>query len=430
MANRDSPRNRDRPRRRAGTIGRVPQLARRLIGAGRSSAGLLALGTSLGNLLGYVLTVAGARRLGPHEFGAFSALLALIIVGNVAALAVQATTARAAATGRPVAPAVRSGLIMAAVLGIALTALSPVAESVLQLPSPVPAAAAAVAIVALTATAPSLGIVQGRERFALLAALVTIQAALRVGGGLIGMAVEPTATGALLGIAAGFVAAGVVAWLVARPAGSSLASLRGGFAVRSTLSSGAMLLGFVVLTNIDVILARHVLSPEASGLYAAGSIFTKIAFWLPQFVPMLAFPALADPARRRTAVSLGVAAVAACGGVLTVLCWLLAGVAVDVVAGPSYGDVVPWVAGFAGLGALYALAHLLVYAHLARRDRWTTGVLWAVLAGYVLAVELWATTLAGVLVPGLVAAALIVLWGLARERLGAAAGQVVSGRSG
>jgi O-antigen/teichoic acid export membrane protein len=398
----------------------VPQLARRLIRTGRSSAGLLALGTSVGNVLGYVLTVAGARRLGPHEFGAFSALLALIIVGNVAALAVQATTARAAATGRPVAPTVRSGLVLAVVIGVALTALSPAAESVLQLPSALPAIAAAVAIAALTATAPSLGIVQGREQFRPLAALLTIQATLRVGGGLVGMALEPTATSALAGIALGFVAAGVVAWLVARPAGAALVSLRGGFAVRATLSSGAMLLGFVVLTNIDVILARHVLSPEASGLYAAGSIFTKIAFWLPQFVPMIAFPALADPARRRNAVALGLAAVAGCGAVLTAGSWLLADLAVDLVAGPSYGDVVPWVAGFAGLGALYALAHLLVYAHLAHRDRWTTGVLWTVLAAYVLAVELWATTLAGVLVPGLVAAGLIVLWGLGRERLGAA----------
>ncbi|SED82484.1 lipopolysaccharide biosynthesis protein [Jiangella alba] len=389
------------------------QLARRLLGAGRGSAGLLALGTSAANLLGYALTVAGARRLGPHEFGAFSALLALIIVGNVAALAVQATTARAAATGRPVAPAVRSGLVLAVVIGVGLAALSPLAESALQLPSPAPAVAAAVAIAALTATAPPLGIIQGRERFGLLAALVLVQATLRVGGGLVGMALEPTATSALIGIALGFAAAGVVAWLVARPS-----SLRGGFAVRATLSSGAMLLGFVVLTNIDVILARHVLPPEVSGLYAAGSIFTKIAFWLPQFVPMLAFPALSDPARRRTAVTLGVAAVAVSGAALTLLCWLLAGPAVDLMAGMSYHDVVPWVPGFAGLGALYALAHLLVYAHLAQRDRWTTGVLWVVLAGYVVAVEVWATTLAGVLVPGLVAAALIVLWGLARERRG------------
>ncbi|WP_026875699.1 oligosaccharide flippase family protein [Jiangella gansuensis] len=392
----------------------MPQLARRLLGAGlRSSAGTLAAGTSLANALGYILTVVAARRLGPDEFGAFSALLALVVVGNVAALAVQATTARGVATGRAVAPVVRSGLVMAVALGAALCLLSPVTKAALRLDSVVPAIAAAVAIAALAATAPSFGVVQGRERFRLLGALVTIQAALRVGGGLAGMALHPSAAAALIGTAVGFVLAGAVAWTAARP---PLVSPDGGFAVRATLSSGAMLLGFVVLTNIDVVLARHVLPAEASGLYAAGSIFTKIAFWLPQFVPTLAFPALADPERRRGAVALGVASVAGCGALLTALSWLFADPGVHLVAGPDYGDVVAWVPGFAGLGALYALAHLLVYAHLARGDRWTTAVLWTVLAGYTLTVEVWATDLAGVLVPGLVAAGLVVLWSLVRER--------------
>lgn len=393
----------------------MAQLAKRVPGAGlRSSAGLLAAGTSLANALGYVLTVVAARRLGPEEFGAFGAVLALIIVGNVAALAVQATTARTVAAGRAPAPAVRSGLLAAVLLGVALSLLSPVARSAFQLSSAAPMVAAAVAIAALTATAPSLGAVQGRERFRLLAVLVTAQAALRVGGGLAGMAVSPSATSALTGIAVGLLAAGALAWALARPP----VSHPGGLAVRATISSAAMLLGFVVLTNIDVVLARHVLPADVSGLYAAGSIFTKIAFWLPQFVPMLAFPALSDPARRRNAVTLGVLTVAVSGAILTGLSWAFSATAVRLVAGSEYSDLTGWVAGFSGLGALYALAHLLVYAHLARRDRWTAAVLWTVLVGYVAVVETTATDLAGVLLPGLVAAGTVVSWGLLRERLG------------
>lgn len=390
----------------------MPHVAPRVRTAGlQSSAGLLAAGTSVANALGYVLTVVGARRLGPDEFGAFGALLALIIVGNVAALAAQATTARTVATGRPAAPAIRSGLVVAAVTTLALCLASPVVSSVLQLSSPVPAIAAAVAIGAFAAAAPPLGVVQGRERFALLAALVTIQATMRVGAGLVGMAVSPTATGAMIGVAAGLVLATGVAWAATRP---TVAGPHG-YAVRATLASAAMLLGFVVLTNVDVMLARHVLSTDASGLYAAGSIFTKIAFWLPQFVPMLAFPALADPARRRGAVTMGVLTVAGCGAVLTAGTWALSGTAVRIVAGADYLDLAAQVPGFTALGALYALAHLLVYAHLARGDRWTIAVLWALLAGYVVVVETTAHDLMGVLVPSLVTAGLVVCWGLARE---------------
>ncbi|PSL04076.1 O-antigen/teichoic acid export membrane protein [Haloactinopolyspora alba] len=391
----------------------MARLARQVRNAGLGGpAGVLAVGTSLANGLGYVLTVVGARRLGPAEFGAFSALLALIVVGNVAALAIQATTARAVATGRPAAPPVRAGLAVAMVLTAALAAVSPLLREGLHLPSVVAAIAAAVAIGGLAVAAPSLGIVQGRERFRLLAALLAIQAALRVGGGLVGIAIRPTATAGLIGIAAGFVLAAVVAWTVARPAAAGARSP----ALRATLSSGALLLGFVVLTNVDVMLARHVLPADASGLYAAGSIFAKVVFWLPQFVPMLAFPAMTDPARRRGAVTLGVLAVAASGGVLTLLAWLFSDTAVLLVAGDDYAELGPWVPGFAALGALYALAHVLVYAHLARGDRWTTAVLWTLLVGYVVVVETTAASLADVLVPGLVTAGAVVCWGLLREQ--------------
>jgi O-antigen/teichoic acid export membrane protein len=377
---------------------------------------MVAVGTSLANAVGYALTVVAARLLDPEEFGAFGALLALIIVGSVAALAAQATTAASVARAEPSAPTVRSGLLLAAAVGIALVLFSPVLVTFLQLPSVVPAIAAGAAVAVFTATAPALGMVQGAERFQALGTLVAVQAALRVTGGLAGMAIQPTAAGALVGMAVGLVLAGIVAWVVARPplGWSHDGATKG--TMRATFASGSMLLGFVVLTNVDVVLARHVLSAEASGLYVAGSVFTKIAFWLPQFVPLVAFPALTDPRRRRGAVRLGLLAVVGSGLVLVAAIALLAEPAVSIVAGPRYEALTPWVAGFTALGALLAVAQLLVYAHLARGDRLTTAVVWVILAGYVAVVELTASGIGGILVPALTAAAMVVLWGLARER--------------
>src|SRR5690606_2513298 len=147
-----------------------------------------------------------------------------------AALAAQATTARTVATGRPAAPAIRSGLVVAAVTTLALCLASPVVSSVLQLSSPVPALPAAVAIGAFAAAVPRLGVVQGGERFGLLAALVTTQAMMRAGAGLVGMAVSPTATGAMIGAAAGLVLATGVACAATRP---TVAGPQG-YAVRPT----------------------------------------------------------------------------------------------------------------------------------------------------------------------------------------------------
>jgi O-antigen/teichoic acid export membrane protein len=378
--------------------------------------GAVAGGTIVANALGYLLTVIAARVLGPAEFGAFGALLALVIADSVAALAVQATTARATAKGQAVVPVVRAGLIIALTVGVVLGLISPLLREFLRLSSVVPAIAVAVGIVALTATAPALGVVQGAERFPVLAAMVAGQALLRVTGGLVGMAIEPTAAGALVGIAVCLVVAGVGCWLVARPPlwPAELQTLGG--SVRSTVASGGMLLGFVLLTNADVFLARHVLPAQQSGLYAAGAVFTKIAFWLPQFVPLVAFPALTDPRRRRGAVRLGLLAVVGCGAVLVAGVAVWSSLAVAIVAGEQYAALSPWVPWFTALGALLAVAQLLVYAHLASGDRLTTVIVWAILVAYVAVVELTAVTLPGVLLPTICAAAVVVLWGLLRER--------------
>ncbi|HEX6338005.1 MAG TPA: hypothetical protein VFZ85_13680 [Jiangellaceae bacterium] len=386
------------------------RLLRRLI----STAGGVAMGTSVANALGYVLTVIAARVLDPAQFGAFSALLALIIVGNVAALAIQATVARDNVRQMPTGDTVAGGLLIAGLVGGMLVAATPLVSAFLSLPSAVAAVAAGAAIAAMTATGPALGTIQGRERFHALGAAVAVQAGLRVVGGLVGMAVSPTAAGALAGMAAGLIVAGVGIWLLARPpvpSGSGVWS-----AAISTLGAGGLLLGFVVMTNADVVLARHVLSAEASGLYGAGAIFTKIAFWLPQFVPLVAFPALADPNRRKGAMRLGLLAVAGSGAVLVGVTALFAAPAVRLVAGSQYEQLTDWVAGFTALGALFAVAQLLVYAHLASGDRPTTLAVWIVLLSYVTVVETTATTLPGVLFPALGAATIVCLWGLIRER--------------
>jgi hypothetical protein len=96
---------------------------------------------------------------------------------------------------------------------------------------------------------------------------------------------------------------------------------------------------------------------------------------------------------------------------------LLAEPAVAIV-GSGYEDLTAWIAGFTALGALLAIAQLLVYAHLASGDKLTIAVVWSVLVGFVAVVELTAQGLGGVLFPALAAAGLVVLWGLAREGAG------------
>ena len=62
--------------------------------------------------------------------------------------------------------------------------------------------------------------------------------------------------------------------------------------LREVVHNSQALLAFFALSNADVIVARNVLDDHDAGLYAGGLILTKAVLFLPQFVVVLAFPAM------------------------------------------------------------------------------------------------------------------------------------------
>src|SRR3546814_7409198 len=62
--------------------------------------------------------------------------------------------------------------------------------------------------------------------------------------------------------------------------------------IRETVLNSQALLAFFALSNADVIVARNVLDEHDAGLYAGGLILTKAVLFLPQFIVVLAFPAI------------------------------------------------------------------------------------------------------------------------------------------
>ncbi len=99
--------------------------------------------------------------------------------------------------------------------------------------------------------------------------------------------------------------------------------------VREALHSAQALLAFFALANVDIVVARHVLDAQGSGLYAVGLLVAKIMLYLPQFVVIVMFPSLATATQRRRAVLRGTAAILALGAVCTAGVVLLAGFVAD-----------------------------------------------------------------------------------------------------
>ena len=168
------------------------------------------------NALNYAFNLVMSRLLGPADYGALGALLALVLVGTVPGVALQAVVARhttlaGRAVGRLWSRVLVAVLAVGGALGLLALAASPAVAAFLHLPSLGPCLWLAAALLPLPLLSAVQGMLQGREWFGLLAAVLLVAAAgrLAVGLGLVegGLGVE----GALAATAIGSAVAVLVA---------------------------------------------------------------------------------------------------------------------------------------------------------------------------------------------------------------------------
>jgi O-antigen/teichoic acid export membrane protein len=152
--------------------------------------------------------------------------------------------------------------------------------------------------------------------------------------------------------------------------------------VLEIVHNGQALLAFFAVSNIDLIVARHVLDSHDAGLYAAGLIVAKAVLFLPQFVSIVAFPSMASGDSPRTFV-MAVGAVTVLGCLATLATALLPGLALVFVGGAAYRDVESRLWIFAVLGTLLACLMMVVYALLARGGQRSVYLTWAGLVAIV-----------------------------------------------
>jgi O-antigen/teichoic acid export membrane protein len=361
---------------------------------------LLAPGTGLAHGLHYAYNVAMAAVLGPAAFGALGALLALILLGSVPGIALQAVAARHTAlrAGRQADQRAlwRSLLRLASWWGAALAAVtvaaSPALAGWLHLGSPAPVLLLALALAPSTFSYASQGMLQGREAFGGFTAVALVNATGKLAAGLALVAAGLGVSGAVAGAAAGTaVAAGTGVLLVHRAltaaaeaaapaAGTGTAGAGAGAPAAGAVRPEALareatvavtgLLGLFLLTNLDVPLARHFLPADASGLYALGAVVAKVAFWGPQFVTTLVFARLVTGGDRRRLLAGSAALIVASGALLAAGLASLAALGVALpLLGDDYAAIGPALPLFAVLGSSLALVQLLLFEEIAASAR-------------------------------------------------------------
>lgn len=329
-----------------------------------------------GNLASYLLAIIGSHRLQPADYGLFGAMLAILLVGGIPALALQAVVARrTAAEQLPLAGAIRDG---------GLTGVASVAVGLAAWPGLTPFlhvghhGLAVLLVVAGLLPLNLLGAVQGHlqgaEKFGRLAIVVIVVGFGRLLGGVIPLLLGAEATGVMAGVAIATALSAMVAMRVAVTSAATTATTADSVQTRvsarpelvtATLSMGALLL----LSSLDLLLARHVLPATQAGRYAAGNVVAKAAFWLPQAVPLTALPRLSRSDHRAQALRDAAVLTAAIAAV-SITVTAIAGVfLVKLTFGAGYGAIggVAWL--FALQGSALAGVQLLVFHDIAARRR-------------------------------------------------------------
>jgi O-antigen/teichoic acid export membrane protein len=320
----------------------------------------------------YGFNLVMAFLLGPEAYGALAALLALVLVGSVPGLALQAVVARRTAlAGGAVWPGPRWLVGRAGVgLGLLTVLAGPGLVLFLHLDSAVPVLWLALALAPTPLLFAVQGLLQGRERFAALAAVMVAGATVKLAIGVALVAVGLGVSGAMAGVAAGGVLAALAGLRLAAPAPAARAARPGPGWWREVGTATTGLLGLFLLANLDVLLARHFLDRAAAGRYALGAVVAKIAFWAPQFVVTVVFPRLVGGADPRRLLGASALVIGGFGGLLAAALAVAdrLGLAVPVLGG-GYAGLGRLLPVFAALGTGLALVQLLLFEGIATRDR-------------------------------------------------------------
>ena len=348
----------------------------------------IAVAMGIMNVATYGFTMIAARLLGPQPYGALASLMATLLVISVLALGLQATAARRISAepdhvGQIEHTIMRVTYRAALAIGALLAVLTPLINYVLRLDNLLVAALVAVTAVPMTVMGGQAGILQGERRWLSLALVYVANGLPRLIVGVALIAWNPTELNAMLGVVIGQFAPAVVGWLALRQVrhpGERSDRHAARPMAREALHNSQALFAFFALSNADVIVARNVLDSHDAGLYAGGLILTKAVLFLPQFVVILAFPAMASASERRRALTRSLSLVGLIGIFAIVGSVVLSGFAMVFVGGGDYSEIQSRLWLFAILGTALSMLQLLVYSVLARQGQRSIYLVWAALA--------------------------------------------------
>ena len=352
-----------------------------------SAVGLLAA-TALGNVTNLIYHLLMARTLGPADYGALGAIVAVLAIVTVPVAAIQAALTRLVATDRSSYSDLTESSMNRNLHGVVLvvvllgTALSAPFATFLGLDS-------VLELVVLTLFVPfnflaahARALLLGRERHSgvaiSIASGVIVKLIVGIGFVMVGFGL----LGAVLGIVIGEAVTMFVAIARARKTEPSDGRRGQSTPLRLERNEGVeAIFAFVAvwgLVSVDVVFARHRLPPVAAGEYAAAATLARGALFLPAALAMTAIPRFSGSQReaalrtfRKVTILSGTVGLAVVGTLV-----LVPETAIGMVIGGGYTLSRPLLALLGTAAALVSVVNIAVHFLLARRIRGAATVPW------------------------------------------------------
>ena len=358
--------------------------------------------TLVASVTNYASTIVFSRLLSTAGYGDFTALIALTVIVAVPTAAAQTMVAERVAVNLAQGQRERLGYLIrhalahvttiAVIVGIIYAACIPLVKSAFALETVGPAIALGPLLVLSLFVPVVYGVLQGMERFALLGLLMLVVAVSRIAFGVPWVLSGGGAGGPLFGQAVGALIVLVMsAWilrsyLIGRGTGAASSGFRR-IPNRRTITAAGAFTAFALISNLDVLLAKLLLSPHAAGLYAALVTVEKIVIFLPGAIAIVMVPSAAKArlAEGSAGRVLRLAAVLVTGTTLIVAipAAIVPRLVLETMFSHKYVSAASGVLPIVCAGAFLALLYLLVVYTVAIQDRrWV----WLLVFGVVLQV--------------------------------------------
>jgi O-antigen/teichoic acid export membrane protein len=353
---------------------------------------ILFAGGLVAGIGGFVYHAIAARALGPALYGEVASLVAIYAIGTAGAYIIILILARYAAqlrlegNGGGIRYLITRGTVVlvppSALAVVVAAAIANPARQFLHLGSLVPLVLLMLALVGIWQLAVLRGVLQGLQRFTQLSLNLSLELVIRMSVLIVMILLGYKVGGAMLAILAGVGIAyvqGGMALIDLLRTPSRRAPLRAMAAYSLTAAAGT--LGVMLLYNLDVILAKHYLSPAGAGYYGGLNKIGTILYFLTISVSQVLFPrvveavATAQHPGRLLLLSAGIMTLLGAGSLLVfgVVPWLV----VRVLFGPAFDVTTPFIFPVGCIGLALSLDNLLIQFFMAVHDRWFVPILGA-----------------------------------------------------